>query len=66
MASVYPNTQAAAINGTPAEPPRLLDRLRFCPLWREPEGTLRAQDEPAGDTSSAMGRVGRIDRGVET
>jgi integron integrase len=29
MASVYPSTQGAPIKGTPADPPRLLDRLRF-------------------------------------
>ncbi len=29
MGSVYPSAQAAATIGVPAEPPRLLDRLRF-------------------------------------
>jgi hypothetical protein len=29
MASVYPCTKAAAINGAPADPPRLLYQLRF-------------------------------------
>lgn len=28
MASVYPSAHGAPTNGTPAEPPRLLDRLR--------------------------------------
>lgn len=29
MTSIYPRMQAATITETPAEPPRLLDRMRF-------------------------------------
>ena len=51
MASIYPLTQTAPTTGTPAEPPRLLDRMRF---------TLRAKHYSYRTEQAYVHRVRRF------